>query len=119
MYKQGQLIAINGNIYEYVKYDDVANVYLVSEVGIDCDGMLTSTHILSYFYLEQFIEGYNEINLTKDQWYGVVAHIIRQNHDVTEEEIEEATEDIVGRCFRMNMPQFNELEDYIACYMNR
>ena len=117
--RKGQLIAVNGRIYEYVKYDDVANVHLVSEVGIDCDGILTSTHILSYFYTEQLLEGNNKIDLTARQWFGLVEHFIRQDYDLTEREIEDITEDIVGRCFAYGIPQFDQLADYIADYMDR
>ena len=118
--KQGNLIAVNGAIYEYVRYDEVANVHLVSEVYIDCDGILTSTHTMCYLYPEQLTEGFNKINLTKDQWYGIVAHFIREgNFHLNEEEMEDATEDIVGREFAYGVPQFDELESYIATYMNR
>lgn len=117
---RGQLIAVNGNIYEYVKYDEVAKVHLVSEVEIDCDGILTSTHILSYFYPEQLAEGKNKIDLTAQQWLGLVGHLIRQDYDLTEEEIENAAEDIVCRCFSITrIPVVEELPNYIAEYMNR
>lgn len=117
--KAGDLIAVNDNLYDYVGFDEEARAYKVAVVDIDEDGNLTNTHNTWYLTEKELDDGFNKIALTEDQWYGVVAHIIRQNHDVTEEEIDEATEDIVGRCFRMNMPQFNELEEYIACYMNR
>ena len=120
MYKQGKLIAVNGNIYEYVKYDEVAKVHLVSEVMVDCEGILTATHIMCYFYPEEFAEGIGRIHLTKDQWYGIVAHFIREgNFHLNEEEMEDATEDIVGRCLPYGIPKFHELESYIAEYMNR
>ena len=120
MYKQGKLIAVNGNIYEYLRYDEVAKVHLVSEVMIDCEGMLTATHIMCYFYPKELAEGIGKINLTKDQWYGIVAHFIREgNFHLNEEEMEDATEDIVERCFAYEIPKFEELEDYITEYMNR
>lgn len=119
MYKQGDLIAVDGIIYEYVKYDDVAKVHLVSEVGIDCDGIPTSTHILSYFYPEQLADGNNKIDLTAQQWLGLTEHLLRQDYDLTEEEIEDAADDIVIRCFATKYPKFDELADYIAEYMDR
>lgn len=120
MYKQGKLIAINGSIYEYVRYDEAAKVHLVSEVMVDCEGMLTATHIMCYFYPEQLAEGIGKISLTKDQWYGIVAHFIREgNFHLNEEEMEDTTEDIVERCFSYGVPKFEELEDYIANYMDR
>ena len=119
MYEQGQLIAVKGGIYEYQKYDKVAKVHLVSEVDIDGEGILTATHILDYFYPEQLTEGNNKINLTQAQWYGIVAHLLRQSCKYSEEIIAEAAEDIVYRCFAINMPEFDELQDYIDCYMDR
>lgn len=126
MYKQGKLIAVNGNIYEYHGFDKEAKVHLVYEVDIDCEGMLTATYTMNYFYPEQFTEGFGKINLTKPQWYGVVSHLLRNDYmwskvlyNLTEEEIAEATEDIVERCFAYGIPKFEELEDYIAEYLNR
>lgn len=119
MLKQGTLIAVNGNLYEYHGYDEVAKVHLVYEVDIDCDGILTATYTMCYFYPEQFTEGLNKIQLTKPQWYGIVEHFIRQGYDLAEEAIADATEDIVGREFAYGIPKFEELESYIAEYMNR
>ena len=117
-YKRGQLIAVDGGIYEYGHYDVKSNYHTVSEIEIDEEGRLCSTYHL-YAFTSEELEN-NKLDLTEKQWYGVVECIIRQYHDdLTEEEITEATEDIVGRCFVMNMPQFNEIEDYIAEYMNR
>ena len=117
---RGQLIAVNGAIYEYDRFDEQAKVHLVYEVDIDCEGMLTATHIMNYLYPEQLAEGFNKINLTKDQWYGIVAHFIREgNFHLNEEEMEDAAEDIVGRCFAYGVPQFDELSTYIAKYLDR
>ena len=118
---KGQLIAVNGKICEYDRYDKYLNVHFATEIEVDeVDGHLTTTYVPCCFTTEDLEDGYNKIVLTQKQWYGVVECIIRQNHDdLTEEEIAEATEDIVGRCFVMNMPEFDELEDYIACYMQR
>ena len=118
-YKQGQLIAVNGEIYEYCRFDDVAKVHLMAEVGIDCEGILTLTHIMCYFYPQQLAEASDEIHLTDKQWYGVVEHFIRQETDLSEEEITNVAEDIVDRCFSYGIPKINELADYIAEYMNR
>jgi hypothetical protein len=120
--KEGQLIAVRGDIYEYGgieigDYTPSERLHKVYEIDIDDQGLLTNTHRTWYFSDEELKE--TKVNFTEDQWYGIVSHIIRQNHDVTEEEISEATEDIVGRCFAYGIPQFNELEEYIACYMNR
>lgn len=117
--ERGQLIAVNGGIYEYDSHHSNLKVHLVAGVEIDEKGILTSTHIPCAFSDVEFAEGYNKTNFTQEQWYGIVEHFIRQTYCIDDEEIAEATEDIVGRCFVMNMPEFDELEDYIACYMNR
>ena len=115
--KAGDLVLANGKIYEYVRWVDEHKLHEGVIVEIDEEGILTNTYIPNYFTSEELEN--NQATFTEDQWYGIVSHIIRQNHDVTEEEIAEATEDIVGRCFIINMPEFNELEEYIACYMDR
>lgn len=119
MYEQGQLIAINGGIYEYQKYDEVHKVHLVSEVDIDSEGFLTATHVPCCFSTEEFAEGYNKIQFTQDQWYGIVIHFLEQKFKYPEETIINVAEDIVYRCFAINMPEFDELQDYIDCYMMR
>lgn len=56
---------------------------------------------------------------TKTQWYEIVSHFIRQKYtDLTEEEINDITEDIVGRCFAYGVPTIRELPNYIDDYMN-
>ena len=117
--ERGQIIAVDGKIYEYDRYDEHIKIHIVTEIDIDTEGFLTETYIPYAFGNEEFEKGYNKINLTEKQWYGVVAHFIRHNHDLTEEEAIDATEDIVGRCFIINMPKFDEVEAYIDCYLNR
>ena len=114
--RAGQLIAVDGKLYEYIREE--ANFHRVAEVEVDEDGYLTATHIEQAFTTEDLTR--NEIHFTKDQWYGIVAHFIREGgFDLNEEEIEDATEDIVGRCFCYGIPKFHELPEYIADYMDR
>ena len=114
----GQLIAIGGELYEYGKYDEFLKMHIAYEVMIDEDGYLTATYVPYVFADKDLTQ--NEVNFTKDQWYGIVAHFIREgNFNLNEEEIEEATEDIVERCFAYGIPKFHELPEYIAEYMNR
>lgn len=115
MYKQGQLIAVNGKIYEYIRKE--TNFHRVAEVEIDEDGYLTATLVEQAFTTEELKD--DTIHLTKDQWYGIVAHFIRQDYDFEAEEIEEVTEDIVDRCFAYGIPKIHELSEYIADYLNR
>ena len=115
MYKAGAIIAVNGKIYEYMQ--KLGNLHTVSEIEIDEDGILTATY--RYHLVTDEDLTHSEVNFTKDQWYGIVAHFIRQDYELTEEAITDATEDIVGRCFAYGIPNFNELTEYIAEYMNR
>lgn len=123
MYKEGQLIAVNGNIYEYGGMEDAdftkdLKLHKVYVIDIDNEGYLTNTHIPQYFTTEELSN--NKVYFTQEQWYRIVEQLIRYEYaDLTDEEITEATDDIVYRCFVMNMPQFDELEEYIECYMNR
>jgi hypothetical protein len=117
MYKQGQLVAINGAIYEYGNHDEQFKVHVVNEVEIDDDGNLTATYVERAFTDAELSN--QEISLTQKQWFGLVELLIRQYYDLTDEEITDATEDIVGRCFAYGIPKIHELVDYIADYMNR
>ena len=117
--EKGQLIVVNGQICEYNMYDKNLDVHYATEIEIDEYGHLTVTYAPLCFNPKEFTEGYNKADFTEEQWYGIVDCLIRQNYDLSNEEIDDATDDIVGRCFVLNMPPFDELEDYIACYMNR
>ena len=118
MYKKGQIIAVDGKLYEYRYCYGALDNHIVAEIEVDEDGYLTATYTSHAFTTSQLAN--NEVNFTKDQWYGIVAHFIRNgNFDLNEEEIEDATEDIVERCFVYGIPKIHELPNYIAEYMNR
>ena len=122
MYKEGQLIAVSGNIYEYVGTEDAEwtkgiTLHKVSEIDMDDDGHLTPTYDSWYFTNEELAN--SEVDFTPKQWCGIVDSLIRYNYDLTNEEIDDAVEDIVGRCFSYGIPKVQELEDYIAEYMDR
>ena len=123
MYKEGQIIAIDGCLYEYggeekSKFTRDSILHKVYDIDVEDDGILIATGRTWYFTTEELLN--NEVNFTKDQWYGIVAHFIREgDFDLNEEEMEDATEDIVGRCFAYGIPKIHELEGYIAEYMNR
>ena len=124
MYKEGQLIAVNGNIYEYGGIEDAdftkdLKLHKVYIIDIDEEGHLTNTFRSDYLITEELNK--NEIHFTKDQWYGIVEQLIQYEYaDLTEKQITEATEDIVDRCFVITgIPKIHELEDYITEYMNR
>lgn len=119
MCKQGQLIAVNGNLYEYGEIDySKETLHKVYVIEIDEDGLLTHTHSTWYFTDSELSN--RGINLTEKQWIGLTEHFIRQEYDITEEEIAEAAEDIVCRCFATTrIPLVEELPNYIAIYMDR
>lgn len=116
---RGQLIAVNGKICEYDRYDKYLDIHLASEIEIDDEGILTHTYIPCCFSTEELKN--NEVEFTKSQWYGIVEHFIRQDYPhLTEEDIETATEDIVGREFAYGRPKtIEDLEKHIATYLNR
>lgn len=117
--EKGKLISVNGAIYEYDRYDKYLKIHIATEVIIDEDGYLTATHIPHCFTDEELTDR-DEPTFTKKQWYGIVEHFIRQEYeDLTDEEIDNATEDIVGRCFAYGIPKFEELSEYIADWMDR
>lgn len=125
MLRQGQLIAVNGNLYEYGGYDKEFKVHLVYEVEIDEDGNLTATYVERAFTDEELSN--RGINLTQKQWLGIVEYMLRNDYawskvlyNLTEEEITEAAEDIVFRCFTVTRPPLvEELPNYIETYMDR
>ena len=119
MYKEGQIIAVNGNIYEYVGYDEHLKMHQLSEIDIDEEGHLTATYGV-YYVTEDELTFSDDGVFTTKQWYGIVECFIRQDYDdLTEMQISDAVEDIVGRCFTYGIPHIHELADYIAEYMDR
>ena len=117
--EKGQLIVVNGQICEYDRYDKYLDVHYATEIEVDECGHLTVTYAPICFDPKEFTEGYNKEEFTAEQWCGIVECLIRQDYDLTNEEIDDATEDIVYRCFAVHMPEFDELEDYIDRYMDR
>lgn len=124
MLKIGEIIAINGNLFEYAGIEDAEytkgmKFHKVYEIDVDEEGRLTS--IGSTWYYNEDELSNNTIEFTKDQWYGIVEFFIRQNHEhLTEEEINDAVEDIVGREFVYGRPKtIEELQKHIATYLNR
>ena len=114
--KIGDLIAVSGNLYEYIGYEE--GIHKVAEVEIDDEGILTATYVERAFTDSELSN--RGIKLTEKQWIGLTEHFIRQEYDLTEEEISEAAEDIVCRCFgTTRIPLVEELGNYIAIYMNR
>ena len=120
--KQGDLIAVNGVLYEYGELEKVKylkeKMHKVYEVDIDEEGILTATH--NSWYLTDAELSNRGIDLTENQWIGLTEHFLRQDYDLTEEEVKDAAEDIVCRCFATTrVPMVEELPNYIAIYMDR
>ena len=121
--KTGDLIAVEGNLYEYggiekAEYSKELTLHKVYIIDIDEEGILTSTGITSYLTNEELSN--RGIDLTEAQWIGLVKHFLRQDYDLTEEEMEDAANEIVCRCFTITrIPLVEELPNYIAIYMDR
>ena len=116
--ERGQLIVVSGRICEYDRYDTNLKVHLGTEVEIDEDGRLTHTYIPCCFTDEELSN--RGIDLTVKQWCGLTEHFIRQEYVLDDEEITDAADDIVCRCFSITRtPLVEELPNYIAEYMNR
>lgn len=121
--KQGDLIAVNGNLYEYggieeTEYSKGLTFHKVYVVDIDEYGILTATGITWCLTDEELSN--RGIELTEKQWLGLTEHFIRQDYDLTEEEIKDAAKEIVCRCFATTrIPLVEELPNYIAVHMNR
>lgn len=115
----GDLIAVNGNLYEYGGIEKAEySLHKVYVVDVDEEGILTSTGITCCFTAEELKD--NEVEFTKSQWYGIVEHFIRQDYDLEEEEIYNAVYDIVDREFVYGRPTTIEaLKTHIAVHMNR
>lgn len=115
--KQGDIIAVNGNLYEYGEL--VGTVHKVYVIDIDEDGNLTHTHSTWYFTDKELTQG-NKPDFTNKQWCRIAETIIRNDYDLTDEEIIDAAEDIVYREFAiLGVPTVEELNRRIETYMNR
>ena len=118
MMRSGNLITVNGTIYEYMGYDEDLKFHKGAIIEIDDEGILTHTHRNWYFSTEELAN--NEMDLTLAQVEGLVEHFIRQDYALTAEEMAEIVEDIVCRCFAVTgIPKIEEMADYIAKYMER
>jgi hypothetical protein len=121
--KIGQIIAINGNLFEYGGIENAeyskGKFHKVYEIDVDEEGILTATSRTWYFIDEELKN--DTIEFTKSQWYGIVEHFIRQDYDyLTEEEINDAVDDIVCREFAYGRPKtIEELQKHIAAHMKR
>ena len=121
--KIGDLIAVNGNLYEYggiesAYYTKDLKFHKVYDVDIDEDGNLTSTCRTAYFTDEELSD--RGIKLTENQWFGLVKYFLERDYDLTEEDIETAATDIVYHCFAVTrIPLVEELPNYIAIYEQR
>lgn len=112
--KKGDLIAVNGMIYEYEGIQE-SGLHKVYDVEIDAEGILTRACV-SYFTDEELSN--RGIDLTNKQWIGLTKHFLRKEYVLPEEKIKEIAIDIV-RCFpKIRAPLVEELPMYIALYMD-
>ena len=114
--KLGDLIAVNGVLYEYGGIE--TNLHKVYVVDIDEEGNLIFTHNSWYLTDEELSD--RGIKLTQIQQVGLVKHILRQKYNLTEKEISDAAEDLVYHMFSLTrIPLVEELPMYITFYMDR
>lgn len=112
--KQGDIIAVNGVLYEYEGIEN-SGLHKVYTIDIDEEGVLT--HTCNSWYLTDTELANRGINLTEKQWIGLTEHFIREEYNLTEEEIKNMAKDIVCRCFATTrIPLVEELPNYIAIY---
>lgn len=114
----GTMVAVSGNIYEYITYDYNLQMHKLSVIDIDEEGHLTQTYELYYMPADEFLFS-GDGDFTQKQWCGIVDSLIRYKYDLTNEEIDDAVADIVYRCFAWDIPPMHKLEAYIAEYMDR
>lgn len=115
--KQGQIIAINGNLFEYggIEPCSYSKGYLhkVCEIDVDEDGVLTATSRTD-FYVDEDLKN-NEVKFTKPQWYGVIELLVRQNYDLTDGEVENLVKQVVEEDFANGVPNtLEKAEEYIS-----
>ena len=84
---------------------------------IDDEGNLTATYS-PYAFTDEELKN-DAVNFTKTQWCGIVEHFIRMYYNLTEEDVIDAAEDIVYRCFAYGVPKLEFLPEYIEEYLNR
>lgn len=114
------LRSINNQLYIYEGFEEDVNLHKCSEVSIDDEGNICALLILNYFTDEEL--SHDDISwITLTQWYELVRTFIRYYYYDTldEEEILNATEDIVNRAFRYGIPKMHELYDYINDHLDR
>ena len=111
--KQGQLIAVNGKIYEYHTYNKHLEMHLVFEVEIDEEGILTLTGIPGYLANSEL--SHRKIDLTEKQWIGLTKHFLVNDFNISDEVI---AKNIVDSFATARTPLVEELPNYIAIYLN-
>lgn len=115
--KQGQIIAIKGNLFEYGGVEPCAyskgHLHKVYEIDVDEDGVLTATSRTD-FYVDEDLKN-NEVKFTKTQWYGVIELLVRQNYNFTDGEVENLVKRVVEEDFANGVPKtLEKAEEYIS-----
>lgn len=119
--KQGQVIAINGNLFEYGGVEPCAYskgyLHKVYEIDVDEDGVLTAT-LRTCSYTAEDLKS-NEVSFTKPQWYGVVELLVRQSYKLVDEEVENVVKQVV-ESFAGEMPKtITQAEEVISVYIKK
>lgn len=120
--KKGQIIAINQNLFEYGGVEPCEYskgcLHKVYEIDVDEDGVLTATSRTD-FYVDKDLKN-NEVKFTKLQWYGVIELLVRQNYDLTDEEVENLVKQVIEEDFVNGEPHtIEEAENCISTRVNK
>ncbi|MEE1503851.1 MAG: hypothetical protein UGF89_06380 [Acutalibacteraceae bacterium] len=119
--KQGQIIAVYGNLFEYGGIEPCEyskeHLHKVYEIDIDEDGVPTAT-LRTCSYTDEDLKN-NEVNFTKPQWYGVIELLVRQNYNLADEDIEGVVKQVV-ESFAGEVPKtIAQVEENISLCVSR
>jgi ethanolamine utilization protein EutP (predicted NTPase) len=111
---------LTGLYFTHSELDAIANCsdWKTAEVFAEAHGLVCCGN--HGIYIE--LVGIEEVNdMSKDEWYAVVRKHLSENYSerLDTEAVEDATIDIVDRCFCYGVPTLAELPEYIAEYMDR
>ena len=106
------LIAVNGKLYEYVRYNKKLQLHITTEINIDDEGKLIVTHATRCFTDSELSN--RGIYLTKKQWIGLTKYFLCNRFNIPEEGI---ACDIVDSFAATRTPLVEELPNYIEFYL--
>ena len=111
--KPKDLIAVNGKLYEYFRYDEEFKTHIVTEIEIDEEGNLESTYEPTALTDSEISN--RGIDLTEKQWIGLTKHFLINDFNISDEGI---AKNIVNSFATTRTPLVEELPNYIAIYLD-